>query len=84
LTAESNRERGACFLAERLWLLVPANEIVPTLDVAFARLGELIRDGRPYLTFMTGPSRSADIERTLTVGVHGPRALTVVVVGEPT
>jgi L-lactate dehydrogenase complex protein LldG len=81
LTAETNPERGACMLAEQLWLLVPAGEIVPTLDLAFDRLGELIRAGRPYLTFMTGPSRSADIERTLTIGVHGPRALTIVVVG---
>ena len=74
-------ERGEALLSERLWLLVPASELVPTLDVALARIDGLVRDGRPYVTLMTGPSRTADIERALTVGVHGPRELHVVLVG---
>jgi L-lactate dehydrogenase complex protein LldG len=73
--------RAACFLAERLWLLVPASDIVPTLDAAVARVAVLVRDGAAHVTFMSGPSRTADIERVLTIGVHGPRALVVVVVG---
>jgi L-lactate dehydrogenase complex protein LldG len=74
-------ERGEAMLAERLWLLVPGGELVPTLDDALARIERLVRDGRPYVTLMTGPSRTADIERALTVGVHGPRELHVVFVG---
>ena len=74
-------ERGAALLSERLWLLVPATEVVPTLDAALARVDALVRDGHPYVTLMTGPSRTADIERALTVGVHGPRELHVVLVG---
>jgi L-lactate dehydrogenase complex protein LldG len=31
------------------------------------------------VSLVTGPSRTADIERVLTIGVHGPRALHVVV-----
>jgi len=79
--ATSNDDRAACFLADRLWLLLSEEAIVPTLDEALSRVATLVREGAPYVTFMSGPSRTADIERTLTIGVHGPRALTVVVIG---
>jgi L-lactate dehydrogenase complex protein LldG len=35
-----------------------------------------------YLSFITGPSRTADIERVLTIGVHGPERLIVVLVDD--
>lgn len=82
LVCEPTRDRAACFLAEHLWLMVAADQVVPTLEAAFEQLGAAIRAGARHAVFMTGPSRSADIERTLTVGVHGPRRLTIVVVGE--
>ena len=80
--AASTKERAACFLAERLWLLVGAADIVATLDEALARVAQMVSEERPYVTLMTGPSRTADIERTLTIGVHGPRELHVLVVGD--
>src|SRR5438270_4302007 len=51
-------ERREAMLADRLWLLVPAGQIVPTLDDALARIESLVRDGRAYVTLMTGPSRT--------------------------
>ncbi len=81
---ETDADRGACFLAEHLWLLVAEDCIVPSLDAALERVRQLVEFGNHYVTLMSGPSRTADIERTLTIGVHGPRALTIVIVGEET
>ena len=78
---EARPDRGACFLAERLWVLVPEAAIVASLDLGLERLHELVRGGARHPLLMTGPSRTADIERTLTIGVHGPRALAILVVG---
>jgi len=38
-------------------------------------------EGKPsYMTWVTGPSRTADIERVLTIGVHGPKELYIILV----
>lgn len=38
----------------------------------------------PFLALVTGPSRTADIERVLTIGVHGPRRLVILIYGPET
>ncbi len=61
--------------------LLRAQAIVPTFREAILKAAE--KNGPPpYWTVITGPSRTADIERVLTVGVHGPYRLLIVVVGE--
>ncbi|MDR7416704.1 MAG: LUD domain-containing protein [Armatimonadota bacterium] len=59
--------------------LLPEDRIVADLDALFERLAPC--DLPAALTFITGPSRTADIEQTLTPGVHGPGVVHVVLVG---
>lgn len=59
--------------------LVPSDGIVPDLASLLAVLDPRSAD---YIALITGPSRTADIERVLTIGVHGPRRLIIIFVDE--
>lgn len=59
--------------------IVNASAIVETLADALTLLQE--KEISPAVTFITGPSRTADIELTLAIGVHGPQELYVIVDG---
>lgn len=59
--------------------LVPTGGILPDMP---ALLGRLRPKQSNYIAFITGPSRTADIERVLTIGVHGPERLIIVCVDE--
>lgn len=54
--------------------------IVPGIEDAMNMLAKTYDRG--YISFITGPSRTADIERVLTVGVHGPSRLIIIAVDE--
>src|SRR5215469_18235784 len=59
--------------------IVQIDRVMPNLAEALAPLGA---DGvaANRLTLITGPSRTADIEKRIVLGVHGPRSLHVIVV----
>ena len=65
--------------------ILPADRIVRSLPDAFgllaARYGSAFVQERSNITLISGPSRTADIEQSLTLGVHGPKELHVVIVG---
>ncbi len=80
LASSHERHRLVSLLPEAHVAVLPASAIVDTLDDAFAGLADPDTGLPPRaVTFITGPSRTADIELTLVIGVHGPRALHVVV-----
>ena len=60
--------------------VVRAEQIVPAVPDAIAAVADAVREGRP-ITFVSGPSATADIELIRVQGVHGPRTLDVFVVG---
>jgi L-lactate utilization protein LutC len=59
--------------------IINASSIVETLSDALTLLQK--KEISPAITFITGPSRTADIELTLAIGVHGPQELYVIVDG---
>jgi L-lactate dehydrogenase complex protein LldG len=59
--------------------VVQTDRLVPDLP---AVLGKIRPEQTNYISFITGPSRTADIERVLTIGVHGPEKLIIVFVDE--
>jgi hypothetical protein len=70
-------DRSVSLMTDRLIVLCPADKLVSSLDEAAPVLRQIAANGPSYATFVTGPSRTADIERELAIGVQGPGVLTV-------
>lgn len=76
---EINR-RSVSLMTNKLIVLCPLDQLLPSLDDAAKLLRNIASDGTSYATLVSGPSRTADIERQLTIGVQGPGELHVIFV----
>jgi L-lactate dehydrogenase complex protein LldG len=71
--------RGASVVAPVHIVVASADQIVPDLDAAFALMRERnTAFQNSYVCLITGSSRTADIEKILVMGAHGPIRLIVV------
>ena len=84
LVLESSSEdlRLSTMLSEVHVAVLPKSKIVPDTMALEATLTERFRKPPCYMAFITGASRTADIERVLTIGVHGPQELHLLLLEE--
>jgi L-lactate dehydrogenase complex protein LldG len=72
LRSSATQPRAVSLLPRIHLAIVRPDMLRPDMHQVFAEAGR-----SHYLLFITGPSRTADIELTVTLGVHGPKNLYV-------
>lgn len=70
--------RACFFITQFLVIILPADQLVPQMHAAYDRLGPAV--SQPFGLFLSGPSKTADIEQSLVLGAHGCRTLTIFLV----
>ena len=72
--------RLATMISEIHMVLLPVDRIRESAGDLAVELKEMMRENSNYTAMITGASRTADIERVLTLGVHGPLALYILLI----
>lgn len=75
---QTMKERAVCFISEELVILLDKNNIVSNMHEAYKRI-QMPHYG--YGVFISGPSKTADIEQALVMGAQAARGVTVILVG---
>ena len=74
-------EKAFCFISENLIILLPKSQIVNNMHEAYKRIKfDETYDG--YGTFISGPSKTADIAQVLVMGAQAARSATVLLLPE--
>lgn len=80
------KEKAVCFISENLVILLPKSQIVNNMHEAYRRLSEKRDteqfDAYGYGTFISGPSKTADIAQVLVMGAQAARSATVLLLEE--
>ncbi len=79
VTDETVKHRVLYFIPQHISLVVPASQIVNNMHEAYARM---TIGAHKFAGFISGPSKTADIEQSLVIGAHGARSLVVFLVDE--
>jgi L-lactate dehydrogenase complex protein LldG len=75
------KEKAVCFISENLIILLPKSQIVNNMHEAYKRIEfDEIYDG--YGTFISGPSKTADIAQVLVMGAQAARSATILLMPE--
>lgn len=81
ITTQSAGGRGLSALPPHHLVLARTSQIVPDLPAAYDLIYRKYQNNFPsMISFITGPSRTGDIERIVVLGAHGPKKLTVALV----
>ena len=75
---QTMKERAVCFISEELVILLDKDNIVSNMHEAYKRI-QMPHYG--YGVFISGPSKTADIEQALGMGAQAARGVTVILVG---
>lgn len=79
VTSRSAGGRALSVLPPHHVVLGRRDQLLPDLTAAFELLQRIYADNYPsFISFITGPSRTGDIERILVLGAHGPKKLTII------
>jgi L-lactate dehydrogenase complex protein LldG len=77
VNADTLKHRGVLFLSENLIIIIESGKIVPDMESAYGLIDfKNLNSGY----FISGPSKTADIEQCLVVGAHGAKSLVVFVI----
>lgn len=75
---QTMKERVVCFISENLVILVQRNNIVNNMHEAYKKIN---MTDYGYGCFISGPSKTADIEQALVMGAQAARGVTVIIMG---